>query len=77
MANGDKRTFTDKISMEAIPAYNTTEGHLQFHPKGRDNGYILTINGLRIYIAGDTEDIPWRMSKILTSLSCRAINHTP
>jgi L-ascorbate metabolism protein UlaG (beta-lactamase superfamily) len=29
-----------------------------FHPKGRDNGYILTIDGLRIYIAGDTEDIP-------------------
>ena len=28
------------------------------HPKGRDNGYILTIDGLRIYIAGDTEDIP-------------------
>ena len=25
---------------------------------GRDNGYILTLDGLRIYIAGDTEDIP-------------------
>ena len=32
--------------------------HLQFHPKGRDNDYIFTIDGLRIYIAGDTEDIP-------------------
>jgi L-ascorbate metabolism protein UlaG (beta-lactamase superfamily) len=58
MANGDKRTLTDEITIEAVPAYNTTEGHLQFHPKGRDNGYILTIDGLRIYIAGDTEDIP-------------------
>ena len=58
MANGDKRTLMDKISLEAVPAYNTTEGHLKFHPKGRDNGYILTIDGLRIYIAGDTEDIP-------------------
>ena len=58
MANGDKRQLTDNISIEAVPAYNTTEGHLQFHPKGRDNGYILTIDGLRIYIAGDTEDIP-------------------
>ena len=28
------------------------------HPKGRDNGFIITIDGLRIYIAGDTEDIP-------------------
>ena len=48
LANGDKRTLTDKITIEAVPAYNTTEGHLQFHPKGRDNGYILNIDGLRI-----------------------------
>lgn len=59
MANGDKKNIDDgKILVEAVPAYNTTEGHLQFHPKGRDNGYILTIDGLRIYVAGDTEDIP-------------------
>ena len=58
MANGDKLLLADDITVEAVPAYNTTEGHLQFHPKGRDNGYILTIDGLRIYIAGDTEDIP-------------------
>jgi L-ascorbate metabolism protein UlaG (beta-lactamase superfamily) len=58
MANGDKLQLTDDIMVEAVPAYNITKGHLQFHPKGRDNGYILTIDGLRIYIAGDTEDIP-------------------
>ena len=57
MANGDKLSL-EYLSVEAVPAYNTTEGHLQFHPKGRDNGYILTLDGLRIYIAGDTEDIP-------------------
>lgn len=57
MKNGDKMQVDD-ILVEAVPAYNTTEGHQQFHPKGRDNGYILTIDGLRIYIAGDTEDIP-------------------
>ena len=57
MANGDELNLED-INVEAVPAYNTTEGHLQFHPKGRDNGYILTLDGLRIYIAGDTEDIP-------------------
>lgn len=58
MANGDKLQMASDFSVEAVPAYNTTEGHLQFHPKGRDNGYILTLDGLRIYIAGDTEDIP-------------------
>ena len=57
MVNGQSLMLND-IKLEAVPAYNTTEGHLQFHPKGRDNGYILTLDGLRIYIAGDTEDIP-------------------
>lgn len=63
MDNGDKMDIYEGISVEAVPAYNTTEGHLQFHPKGRDNGYILTVDGLKIYIAGDTEDIP-EMSEI-------------
>ena len=58
MKNGDKIQITDDFTIEAVPAYNITEGRTQFHPKGRDNGYILTIDGLRIYIAGDTEDIP-------------------
>lgn len=58
MKNGDKMQVCDDMTVEAVPAYNTTEGHQQFHPQGRDNGYILTIDGLRIYIAGDTEDIP-------------------
>ena len=58
MANADKLQLADDITVEAVPAYNITEGRQQYHPKGRDNGYILTIDGLRIYIAGDTEDIP-------------------
>ena len=58
MVNGDALQLADDFSVEAIPAYNTTDGHLQFHPKGRDNGFILTLDGLRVYIAGDTEDIP-------------------
>ena len=58
MANGDEATISSDITIEAVPAYNTTEGRQKFHPKGRDNGYILTLDGTRIYIAGDTEDIP-------------------
>ena len=58
MSNGDRLQLSDDITLEAVPAYNTTKGREQFHPKGRDNGYILTLDGLRIYIAGDTEDIP-------------------
>ena len=58
MANGDKVQIDYDFTVEAVPAYNYSEGRTQFHPKSRDNGYILTIDGLRIYIAGDTEDIP-------------------
>ena len=57
MNNGDKVTFGNDMSLEAVPAYNTTPEREKFHPKGRDNGYILTLDGLRIYVAGDTEDI--------------------
>ncbi|MBQ8047579.1 MAG: MBL fold metallo-hydrolase [Prevotella sp.] len=58
MANGDRLDLSEDISIEAVPAYNTTPDHLQFHPKGRDNGFVVSLDGLRIYIAGDTEDIP-------------------
>jgi L-ascorbate metabolism protein UlaG (beta-lactamase superfamily) len=57
MANGEK-TEIKGIGIEAIPAYNTSPARLQYHPRGRDNGYVLTIGGKRILIAGDTEDIP-------------------
>ena len=58
MKNGDSIVVSKDIKLWAVPAYNTTEGREKFHPKGRDNGYILELDGLRIYLAGDTEDIP-------------------
>ena len=58
MRNGDAITLRDDIKVDAVPAYNYSEGRTQFHPKDRDNGYVFTIDGLRIYVAGDTEDIP-------------------
>lgn len=57
IANGESTTVND-IAIDAIPAYNLTEDRLQYHPEGRDNGYVLTVDGKRVYIAGDTEDIP-------------------
>ncbi|MBP5284593.1 MAG: MBL fold metallo-hydrolase [Kiritimatiellae bacterium] len=58
MTNGESRAIADGVVIDAVPAYNTTDGREKFHPKGRDNGYVLALDGLRIYIAGDTEDIP-------------------
>jgi L-ascorbate metabolism protein UlaG (beta-lactamase superfamily) len=57
--NGDKITVKG-VDIEAVPAYNLTKERLEYHPRGRDNGYVITWNdkwhGKRIYISGDTED---------------------
>ncbi|MGD8897975.1 MAG: MBL fold metallo-hydrolase [Acidobacteriota bacterium] len=57
LANGETAEVAG-VSVEAIPAYNLTEERSQFHPKGQGNGYVVTVGGQRVYIAGDTEDIP-------------------
>ena len=57
LANGGPVSRLD-VHVEAVPMYNLTEDRLQFHAKGRGNGYIVTMGGTRIYISGDTEDIP-------------------
>ena len=44
------------VLIEAVPAYNTNK---QFHPRDRNwVGYIFTVDGRRIYLAGDTDYIP-------------------
>jgi L-ascorbate metabolism protein UlaG (beta-lactamase superfamily) len=58
LANGASATVAD-IPIEAVPAYNISPDRLKYHPKERqDNGYVLTLGGERVYIAGDTEDTP-------------------
>lgn len=57
MANGDAGEMLG-IKFNAIPAYNLDPEKQKFHPKGRDNGYVMDVDGFRIYISGDTEDIP-------------------
>jgi L-ascorbate metabolism protein UlaG (beta-lactamase superfamily) len=55
--NGESITV-DSLNIEAIPMYNLTEERLKYHPKGRGNGYVITADEKRIYVSGDTEDIP-------------------
>ena len=60
MKNGDSETVRG-INIEAVPAYNIVhkrDNGIPYHPKGEGNGYILTLGDKRIYIAGDTENIP-------------------
>lgn len=57
VGNGGNASY-GALGIDAIPAYNLTEGREKFHPQGRDNGYVLNFDGFRVYISGDTEDIP-------------------
>ena len=60
MENGDSAEVKG-IQIKAVPAYNIK--HMRspgnpYHPKGEGNGYVLTFEDTRVYIAGDTENIP-------------------
>jgi len=57
----EDRQEINNIIIEAVPAYNIVNESAPgspFHPKGAGLGYILTIGGKRIYVAGDTENTP-------------------
>ncbi|HMB82358.1 MAG TPA: MBL fold metallo-hydrolase [Vicinamibacterales bacterium] len=56
MANGE-RASEGGITVEAIPAYDIIPGE-PAHPKGKSNGYVITLGGTRIYVAGVTECVP-------------------
>jgi L-ascorbate metabolism protein UlaG (beta-lactamase superfamily) len=60
LRNGEKTTIQG-LEIEAIPAYNLTgmraEG-VPYHPRGSGNGYVITFADVRVYVAGDTENVP-------------------
>jgi L-ascorbate metabolism protein UlaG (beta-lactamase superfamily) len=56
--NNGESTDIFGVFIKAIPMYNLPEADDAKHTKGRGNGYVLTIGGKKIYISGDTEDIP-------------------
>jgi L-ascorbate metabolism protein UlaG (beta-lactamase superfamily) len=60
LKNGEKKTVAG-FQIEAVPAYNLLhkrESGEPFHPKGRDNGYVITFGEKKVYVAGDTENTP-------------------
>jgi len=60
MMNGEVNTW-EGLKVEAVPAYNIVHKRdtgQPFHPKGIGNGYIITFGDKRVYVAGDTENIP-------------------
>ncbi len=60
MKNGETQSFNN-IKIDAVPAYNLIHKRdtgAPFHPKGEGNGYVITFGDKKIYVAGDTENIP-------------------
>ena len=60
ISNGESKTLGPFL-VEAVPAYNLKRGPSAgelYHPKGRDNGYLVTYGGKRFYFSADTEGIP-------------------
>jgi len=57
LKNGENQEIKG-FNIEAVPMYNLPETDESRHVKGRGNGYVIEKNGRRLYIAGDTEDIP-------------------
>ncbi|MDP2268844.1 MAG: MBL fold metallo-hydrolase [Deltaproteobacteria bacterium] len=60
MKNGDVKSLAG-LRIEAVPAYNIVQKRPDgqpFHPPGIGNGYVLTFGDKRVYVAGDTENIP-------------------
>ncbi|MBN1659850.1 MAG: MBL fold metallo-hydrolase [Anaerolineae bacterium] len=58
---GDKVTFKG-VEIEAVPAYNVNKFRspgVPFHPQASSHvGYVVTVDGVRLYFAGDTDQIP-------------------
>ncbi|HOW85517.1 MAG TPA: MBL fold metallo-hydrolase [Candidatus Aminicenantes bacterium] len=60
LANGERTTVLG-LPIEAVPAYNIVHlrpGDGPFHPRGQGNGYVIAFGDKKVYIAGDTENIP-------------------
>jgi L-ascorbate metabolism protein UlaG (beta-lactamase superfamily) len=57
-----KKYFVNGIEIEAVPAYNINKFNVSgtpYHPKAEKKvGYVISIEGVRIYHAGDTDFIP-------------------
>ncbi len=60
MKNNDVQ-IVEGVTIEAVSAYNIVHKRdtgEPFHPRGAGNGYLMTFGDKRVYVAGDTENIP-------------------
>ncbi len=80
LANGQKTEPLAgvRIRIEAVPMYNLTPERQRFHTKGRGNGYVVSLGDVRVYISGDTEDVPEmrKLKQIDVAFVCMNLPYT-
>jgi L-ascorbate metabolism protein UlaG (beta-lactamase superfamily) len=79
VAKPGQKILIDDVSIETVPAYNVNKfrspGH-PFHPKENEMlGFIVAMNGVRIYHAGDTDLIP-EMERFNVDVACLPVSGT-
>jgi len=77
VTNGERLTVHG-IEVQVLPAFNMVhkrDNGQFFHPKGIGNGYVLSFGDKRIYVAGDTENIP--EMKALQAIDCAFLPMSP
>jgi len=79
VAKPGEKIAIDGISIETVPAYNVNKFRSPgqpFHPKQNEMlGFITTMNGVRIYHAGDTDLIP-EMERFNVDIACIPVSGT-
>lgn len=78
MRPGDRKQIAE-ITVEAVPAYNINKFRspgVPFHPKAAEHvGFVVTVEGTRIYFAGDTDQIP-EMADIVCDVALLPVSGT-
>jgi L-ascorbate metabolism protein UlaG (beta-lactamase superfamily) len=74
-----EKIIVDDVSVETVPAYNVNKFRSlgqPFHSKQEEMlGFIVTVNGMRIYHAGDTDSIP-EMDGLKVDIACLPVSGT-
>lgn len=78
-AKPGEKIVVDNVSIETVPSYNVNKfrspGEV-FHPKQDEMlGFMITLDGVRIYHAGDSDSIP-EMEGLNVDIACLPVSGT-
>ncbi len=78
MINGETETIAG-LKIEAVPAYNIKGQGGNGKPnttRGTANGYVITFGDKRVYVSGETENVPEVKALKQIDVACLTVNNT-